>query len=467
MAYPRKTINVRLNDLPRTLSRVPHAPGVYVFRNRKNTVLYVGKAVNLSNRVRQYFTPSSQKAVPKIQLLVGEIASIDVFKTSSEFEALLLEAKFIRKHLPKYNARAKDDKSPLYIAIPAGDPLPTIRFVRRTALGYSQVAQKSVSVFGPFQSAHVARGLMSTIRHVVPFCTQRRRDGKPCFYTHLGLCGPCPSLLSKAPKTKETDRLRSVYRRNVRRLCDILSGRSGQTLHKMEREIKQLSRLERYEQANRVQDQVRTLTELITRRFNPVALTTNDDLARPTPKEACESLAAVLRPYFPSLSTLARIECIDISNLLGRGAVGSLVVLTDGVIDTSQYRRFAIRTVGQSSDVAMIREVLTRRLRHKEWPFPDLLVIDGGKPQVRVAQEVLSSMGYNIATIGLAKRFEEIIVGVRAGYATIRLALHDPALRIIQQLRDEAHRFALSYHRTVARRFRLTAARASASMKRI
>ncbi len=379
----------------------------------------MGKAKNLRNRVRQYFV-RSDRVEEKTKLLVPQIAFIKTIPTDSEFDALLLEATLIRKYLPKYNAIARDDKSPLYITITFDESLPRILFIRKKEL--ENHARRAV--FGPFQSGRVAHLLMQSVRRIIPYCTQKRRDGKPCFYTHIGLCNPCPSSI-KAKKPA------SVYRSNLRKISLLLSGRARRVRTIIEKQMRERADRMDFEQAGEYKKQLDALTMLLTDRFDPTMYTDA------TSKRLTE-LAGILQ-----VSSLERIECIDISTLNGKWSTGSIVVFTDGIPDTNEYRRFRIKAAGIPNDVAMLTEVINRRFSHPEWPFPNLLVVDGGKGQVTAAKHA------PVPVVGLAKRFEEIIVPLGQGFRVLRLSPSSPALQLVQHIRDEAHRFAKRYHRVL------------------
>ncbi|MBI3577024.1 GIY-YIG nuclease family protein [Candidatus Gottesmanbacteria bacterium] len=430
-------------DIPlKNLSRLPHRPGVYLYRDINKTVLYIGKAVDLAKRVKQYF--SRDDAVgEKTARLVSQIVTIEIQTVPTEFDALLLEAQLIRKYLPKYNVVARDDKSPLYVVITLGESLPRVLQLRKSQLqqafqGHPLKMASKRAIFGPFQSGRVVRDLLRTIRTIIPYCTQKQRNGKPCFYTHLGLCNPCPSAI-----TSLKDKQR--YRSNMFRIRDIFAGKSVRVISALQKEMEDLAKKEQFEKADRVKRQVLALIALQERRLDPLLYIQKD-------ADGLDELRTLLAAHIPTLGRLSRIECIDISNLAGKEATGSLVVLTDGFADTNQYRRFRIHTKNAPNDVAMVAEVLTRRLNHPEWPYPDLLVIDGGKPQVAAAQGVTDE----IPIIGLAKRFEEIIVGKEKEFITLRLPLNNPAIHVLQRIRDEAHRFAKGYHLLLRRKLLAT-----------
>lgn len=407
-------------EVSQALKLLPHRPGVYLFRDTQNHVIYIGKAIDLARRVRSYRSAA----------LFSHIADIETIETISEFDALLLEAKLIRQFKPKYNVITRDDKSPLYVILTLSEPLPRILFVRKT-----HVKKRGDTMFGPFQSARMLRSVMRQLRSIVPYCLQKQRNGKSCFYTHLGLCRPCPSVLAK---TGDSDQIKK-YRKNILRLKNVLDGNAHLVLDQLEKEMKTKASVNQFEEAGSMQKQMTAYYSLLSRRYDPSVYLEHGvgDVYR----GQLEDLQHVLLSHIANLKTPSRIECVDISNISGLHATGSLVVLSDGRIDKSQYKRFRIQTVRGSNDPAMIEEVVLRRFKHSEWPLPDLLVIDGGKAQVR------ASAIAPVPVIGLAKRLEEVIIPKKNGFTTLRLSLNSPALHVLQRIRDEAHRFALNYHR--------------------
>jgi excinuclease ABC subunit C len=430
-----------------TVKSLPPAPGVYLYINEIGETIYVGKAKNLKKRVSQYFQRDDAIG-DKTTTLVSQIHRIKTIVTDSGFDALLLEAKLIREFLPKYNVISRDDKSPLYIVITTRELLPRILWMRRTSLE----AYSDATIFGPFQSARTVRSLLHDVRRVIPYCTQKTRSGKPCFYTHLGLCEPCPSLLSKMEDSSKRKKLLSLYRSNIRKIVAILSGKSLGLLRALEKDMKIYAQSQQYELAQKRKEQIAALHGLLERHFDPHVYMQNEAFARDIRKEEAESLRRVLREVYPHIPPIHRIECIDISNTLGKNATGSLVVLLDGQPATSEYRRFKIRTKDAPNDFAMVSEVLKRRLAHEEWDLPQLLVIDGGKGQVHAAKKVLEEHGVTVALIGLAKRFEEIVVPVGDGWRIIKLPVSHIGLHMLERIRDESHRFALRYHRLLRSR---------------
>lgn len=423
------------------ITSLPHTSGVYLYKNNEGVVIYVGKAIDIQKRVKQYFEKSTQLSV-KTKQLVENIATIDCITTISEFDAFLLEAKLISTYQPKYNMIAKDDKSPIYIKIPVHDTLPIISLIRKSSIGTS--APPAILI-GPFQSARVAKQILATIRVIIPYCRQKIRKGKPCFYTHLGLCNPCPSAIVAVNGEKQKE-LNRKYRSNIFLLKDVLEGKSIAARTFLERLMHRYAQKHDFEQAAYIRNQIQHLDNLLQTHFDPSLYTTTSQDIGETIDNELSDLKSVLSAYYPSIQTLNRIECIDISQTAGTNAAGSLVVLDHGIINTSLYRKFSIHHIAGQNDTQMIRQVITRRFNHPEWKFPDLLIVDGGKGQVKAASKALSEISVPVPIIGLAKRFEHIIVQDAGEFREIRIPITRPGIHIVQRIRDESHRFAHLYH---------------------
>jgi excinuclease ABC subunit C len=423
------------------IADLPHHAGVYIYKDKYKKIIYVGKAIDIQKRVKQYFQKKAQLST-KTKQLVETISDIDHITTISEFDAILLEAKLISTHKPKYNVVAKDDKSPIYISIPIHDSLPIISLVRKTQ---ATTSPRHTALIGPFQSTHVAKQILSLIRTVIPYCRQKIRKGKPCFYTHLGLCNPCPSAIMAMSSPQQKEKVK-VYRKNIYLLKNLLEGKSIATRKHLEQIMHLHALKHNFEKAAYVRNQIQHLDNLLQTHFDPYMYTTTSKDIEEVIDNQLNDVVQILKPYYPSIHTPNRIECIDISQLAGTNPVGSLVVLDHGIVNTSLYRRFSIHSVVGQNDTKMIEEVITRRLHHPEWPFPDLFVIDGGKAQVKAAHKALLSNALSIPIIGIAKRFEHIIVYTKGAYTELLLSGTRPAVHIIQRIRDESHRFAHRYH---------------------
>jgi len=433
-----------MEKIQKTLASLPNEPGVYLYHDAKDNVIYVGKAINLYRRVKQYFQNKNSLS-DKTKRLVPEISRIEIVPTTSEFDALLLEAKLIRSHKPKYNVISRDDKSPLYVAITLSEKLPHIRFIRKGEISLATNNKQNI-VYGPFQSAHALKTLLRQVRRAVPYCMKNKRNGKPCFYTHIGLCNPCPSEIESFSKKAKKEAIKT-YRKNIYRLKAIFDGKAKSVLKEYEKDMNNHAKALRIEEAKVYKKRIETLYSISAHRYDPAIFLERgaDDVY----EEELAELLAVLSVHFPKLTSLSRIECFDMSQLFGDSAVGSMVVLTNGRPDNSQYRKFRIRTSAQISDTGMMSEVLTRRMKHTDWSMPQFLLVDGGKPQVSIAKRVLHVHNLDIPCAGLAKRREELILANGNKYKAIRLPMSGKAIKVLKRIRDEAHRFAISYHRNL------------------
>lgn len=422
------------------LSNIPQTSGVYLYKNKEKKVIYVGKAVNLRNRIRSYFQKNVLYA--KTAELVKNIDSYSIIKTETEFEALLLEARLIKKYQPKYNSVAKDDKHPLYIRI-SKDEFPKITTARREGLNHA-------FYFGPFPSSRTVSETLKFLRTIFPYCTEKRIGKRACFYAHLGLCRPCPNEIVKE-KGEKYNVLKNKYRKNVFQIKKILMGKHKSVIISLQKEMNKLAKELRYEEAAEIKRQIMRINYLITNHPRVSAYLTNPNLYDDQRKEEVKDLGKILsiRPPF-------KIEGYDISNIMGKNATGSMVTFVDGEAEKSLYRRFKIKSKNTPDDVAMMGEVLQRRLNNQQWPYPDLFLIDGGESQVGQAIKTLAENKVNIPVIGLAKRFEEIIIpkkkGERLSFESVKLPRSSLALKLIQRVRDEAHRFAKKYHKILRKK---------------
>ncbi len=423
-----------ISFISKNISKLPEIPGVYRYLDTNGEIIYIGKAINLKRRVSSYFQKKIKDT--KTENLVRNIHKIEIIPVRYEFEALLLEANLIRIYKPKYNVIWKDDKHYIYIQITA-EEFPRLILTRRKE-------DKRSFFSGPFPSSRIAREILANIRRIIPYCTQSPNRKRACFYTHLGLCNPCPAVVKKLEQ-KEFARQKRVYRRNISHIKNLLSGGFEPLSRYLSTKMQHLSNENKFEEAAVYRDKLKHLNYLLNINI------TNEYMADPRYisyvfKLEKDELLGILKEYYPSLTRIERIECYDISNTSGTFATGGMISFKHNLPDKSYYRRFRIKIHNKIDDFGMLKEMLERRLKHSEWKMPDLLVVDGGKPQLRVFKKVLADFLLDIPTIGLAKQNEEIVVCSRGNYFKVILPRRSNALHLVQRVRDEAHRFAHKYH---------------------
>lgn len=395
----------------------------------------MGKAKNLKNRVASYFstTPTGEKTT----LLVEKIASIKYITVTSEIESLLLEANYIKKYAPQFNVRLTDGKAYPLIQITIKDKYPKVLILRR-------IEDKKSIYFGPYPNAGAMRLVLKIIRRIFPFQSVVNHGNRPCLYHHLNLC-PCPTVFD----SEETKR---KYRKNIHHIISFLQGNIRKVLKDLEKERNLLSKSEKYEEAIEVQKKISAIG-LITQPTTPAfEYDTNPNLYEDLRKQEMEELRSALNSKNIKVETLHRIECFDISNISGKNATGSMVVFTNAQKDSQFYRRFRVRAKARPNDFLMMEEILQRRIKHTEWSMPDLIIVDGGKGQITSARKVLNQHKLTIPVIGLAKR-EEIII--TEDFQEIRFPRDSKALQLIIRIRNEAHRFAVTYHRKLRSKYLL------------
>ena len=541
------------------LATLPTNPGCYLYKDAAGTVIYVGKAINLKNRVKSYFQKSANHS-PKTRRLVANIADMETIITDTELEALVLECNLIKRHRPKYNIRLRDDKHYPYLQLTTSEPFPRLLVTRRVKSGDGN------KYFGPYTSGHAVWTSMDLLYKIFPLVTCRKawtntEKERPCLYHHMGRCpeAPCASLADK-------DR----YWQGVRDVETFLSGRQDQLIKDMEAKMEAAAEDLQFERAAKLRDQLNSVRQIVERQ-KVISTTTGDqDVMAVVADEAgacvqmffirsgkligqehflldgtdgegglAEATSEFLKQYYQDASfvpseivlptyveeseiieswlrqkkgakvtltvpkqgekkkllemaatnaslaleqikassaaeqgridgallqlsqylemprnSLRRIEAYDNSNVQGRHAVGGMIVFEEGKPKKSEYRRFKIeQSEGTPNDFAMMFEMLSRRFNQmsegntKFAQKPDLLLIDGGKGQLSAAQDAMKQFGFDFPMIGLAKQFELVYVPGRD--EPIELPRNSPALFLLQRIRDEVHRFAITYHRAV------------------
>lgn len=415
----------------------PKTPGVYLMKDAEGRVLYVGKAKDLRSRVGSYFVPSADllnTRGPDIARMVENVCHLEFLECESEVDAILKEARLIKDIQPPHNVELRDDKTFPYLEITTSDDFPAVYVTRTPRI-------KGSKLYGPFASPAAIRDAVNALQKVFKFRTceleitegdDSRKFFRPCLLHAINQCtAPCAALINQED-----------YARDIDRLKKLLASKRSVLIRQMQKEMEAASKELRFEEAARVRDRLKAIQSL--------ELSGNvDEDVQPEvfyidPRKGLAKLADLLGLEAPPRA----MECIDIAHLQGEATVGSLVCFIDGKPFKPGYRRFRINTVEGVDDYAAIREVISRRYRHAaegEELFPDVILIDGGLGQLHAGMEVFREMNVRPAmVISLAKREEELYIQART--APVRLSRNNEALRILQQMRDEAHRFAQAYH---------------------
>lgn len=410
---------------------IPSKPGVYIFRDRFGKVIYVGKANNLRRRLSHYFQPSQERrADPKLRSLIKSIDTWEYMIVRNEDESLLLESQLIKQYAPRYNVLMRDDKRYLMAKINMNEPWPRFEFARLRK-------DDGALYFGPFPQGTVLR---ETIEYLnvhfglrscaVPVPGPEVR--KHCLKRIVKDCSrPCDGSVSQ-----------EEYRKLVQQMLDVIEGDISELLTELETRMKQEASEAKFERAAKTRDIIANIRQIFGRKNRTFVHT---PISRYPGEESVVDLQKALKMRQPP----EVIECFDNSNLMGTFAVSGEVCFVNGRPVRDRYRRFRVKTVGQIDDFATMHEVITRHYSRKiteNQPPPSLIVVDGGKGQLAAAIRALVDIKYPpVPIIGLAERNEEIFLPGRS--EPIILDKHRPALRLLQAIRDEAHRFAISYHR--------------------
>ena len=426
-----------MNSSSRTIKKIkdlPKFPGVYEFRDKQGKILYIGKATSLKDRVGSYFrSQSSTLGAPKVELLVSQIADIKIHETDSVLEALILESNLIKKHQPKYNVMAKDDKSFGYFVV-TKEKFPRVIILWKTELG--KVPAKKI--YGPYLSKYQMNIALKLIRRIFPFHSNKQQTEKGCLDFQIGKCpGPHAGAISQKD-----------YLKNIHGIEMILQGKKKNLLVEIKKQMKLSAKNDEFEKAAEARNRIFALEHI-----RDVALISDDMTSL--------SLTLGTLPKV-KLKEKIRIEAYDISNIGGDWSVGSMVVFSGNTPDKSQYRKFKIKTVSGIDDVGMMREILYRRFNNN-WSKPDLMILDGGKGHLNMAQKVIGDLKLRIPIIAVAKgptrkkldvyqsKFLLTFLGkneeLRKNYSNI---LSD--IKLLERIRNEAHRFAISYHKKLRRK---------------
>lgn len=395
---------------------LPDTPGVYLFKKGRE-ILYVGKATSLRDRVKSYFSKDlNETRGPRIVSMVALATGIEHRQTDSVLEALILEAELIKRHQPKYNVDAKDDKSWNYVVITKED-FPRVLVLRAKDLPFFELPLQFEA--GPFPHSAELKEAMKIIRKIFPYrdtCEPalRRAQGKPCFNAQIGLCpGVCSGAITKRD-----------YARTITHLKLFFRGRKGELMRTLEKEMRAFAKSQKFEEAARLRNQLFALTHI-----RDVAMIKAE---QKSPSIRRGELGAIRE---------ARIEAYDISHISGSSLVGVMVVMQGGRLAKSEYRKFKLRRT-KNDDVGALTEVLTRRLRHREWALPQLIVVDGGVAQKNAAERVLAQAALSIPVVAVTKDARHKAASIMGESAIVKDHHED-----ILAINAEVHRFAIAYHR--------------------
>jgi excinuclease ABC subunit C len=433
-----KSIRMEISqEIKKKLKVLPDAPGCYLMRDRDGKIIYIGKAASLRKRVQSYFRQHTKRtAQPKIRSLISSIADFDIVVLKSEAEAILTEGKLIKEYRPHYNTLWKDDKRFVMIRIDIQHPFPTIAKCRIKK-------NDGALYFGPYTSGMAAKVAVEFMerRFGIRRCRPRVPDAdtyKHCSNDIIANCSaPCIGKVSA-----------EEYRLRVEEACAFLHGDRMEMLKELRAEMEAAAAEHRFEEAAALRDMLLHLHQAVKEKAK----------VRKTPKMKQDEAQKGLKELQKELKLPKEprvIECFDISNISGTNSVASMVCSVDGVPYPNRYRRFRIKTVEGADDPRSMAEVVRRRysrlLREKK-KLPELVMVDGGITQLRAAKAELMALGLDtLSVVGLAKRYEEIVWDYESNTGNLILPRHSAGLTVVTRLRDEAHRFAITYHRELRR----------------
>ncbi len=400
------------------IRNIPQQAGVYFFYNSNNKIIYIGKAKNLKKRIHSYFQKNLDST--KTKILVNQIHKLKFKTCNSEIEALILESLEIKKYLPKYNIKQKDDKTYSYISIVEQQNN------RKSDISYIEITRDlkigKNKYFGPFTNSTDLKQILKFIRKIIPYCTNKKFFQRTCFGYHLNLCpGICNQQISN-----------TEYKKNIKALEWFFSGKTSKVKIWLKKRMLELSEKKDFEQAGQIRDRIKLIDNLHKFSLSKIKHFTKN-------KDATQELYEILSIR----SDNSRLEAYDISNISGKFATGSMVVFENGKPNKSQYRKFRIKCEG-IDDYKMMQELLRRRFAHLDWKFPSLIVLDGGKGHLIVGLQVLRDLHLKIPISALAKKFEVLYLPNQK--YPIYFPKNSQSKFLLQNIRDEAHRFAKSYH---------------------
>jgi excinuclease ABC subunit C len=430
--------------LRKEIKDFPTGPGLYFMKDSRGTVLYIGKAKNLRSRAASYFQPSADiesSRGPRIAEMLAKVDTVDFVETKNEVDAVLQEARLIKDVRPPYNADLTDDKTFPYLEIAIRDQFPGVYITRRP--------HTNSRLFGPFANVGDLRGALVVLQKIFKFRTCRleisasddkRRFFRPCILYSIKQCtAPCADRISKAD-----------YRKTINDLIKFLNSKRTTVLKQLQKQMDETAKARDYEKAAMYRDRIRLIENLDKR--GSVSEDVQPEVFAVEPTDALVKLQKIL----DSPNPVRIIEGFDIAHIAGAETVGSLVRFIDGRPFKAGYRRYKIKTVSGIDDYACLKEVLVRRFRHAaagEELWPDLVLVDGGIGQLHAAQDAFKELNVERPLlVSIAKREEIIYIGGSPDKSGLKLPATNPAKKLLQYVRDEAHRFAQHYHHILRRK---------------
>ncbi|MFH1478678.1 MAG: excinuclease ABC subunit UvrC [Candidatus Omnitrophota bacterium] len=408
--------------LKEKIASVPRSPGVYLMKDAKGDILYIGKAKDLSKRVGSYFQGSRPKNI-RLMTLLEKICDLDYIVTTSEEEALLYEANLIKENKPKYNIELKDDKSFPFLKLTINERFPRLSITRKKI-------DDGAKYFGPYTRVKLLRNALSILKSIFPLRTCKKMPKRVCLSYHIGQClGPCVDKINK-----------DGYREIVGQLILFLEGKKPRLMRELTEKMNRLSREKRFEEATVIRNRISALSEVPGKRLRE--------------KSSWGDVSIKLKKLIKLPRLPIKIEAFDVSNIQGKDPTGSMVYFYNGRPDKSNYRRFRIKGVTCVDDYSMIREIVRRRytrLKDEKRDLPDLVIIDGGKGHLKAGYEELLRLNLTrIPIIAIAKKEEKIYT--LNSKIPLDINRDSQVLYFIQEIRDEAHRFAIKYHHSLRKK---------------
>ncbi|MDP3697900.1 MAG: GIY-YIG nuclease family protein [Candidatus Taylorbacteria bacterium] len=464
-------------QLKEQVNKLPANPGIYIFRSGKNKPLYIGKALDLKNRLKAYLKTEDAR----LQKMLLEANKISFVKTGSDIEALILESQYIKKYQPAFNIMLRDDKQYGFVGF-TEDVFPKI-FITHQPTHFQKQGFWKTSYIGPFTDIGALKTTLRLLRKIFPYCTCQQPHNNYCLNYHIEKCLGYCCLKNNEHKNNE----QKTYSKNIKAIKEILSGKKESLIKHFEKEMKNLSDKQEFEKALELQYKIEKLKRVFAN-----AKIINNNLEVMIYHNSQAKIIELLQKFLNLPSLPRRIEAYDIANIQGKHAVGAMVVFINGQPDKNQYRKFKIRMFGSSTskhsggDTGMLREILERRFNHPEWPFPDLIVVDGGKAQLSAVSAAISkseslnpkqiqNSKLKIPIIALTKNErhigEKIYIANKPSYPTFFVKtskvkkatagkkdliplsqLPRNVKNLLLHINSEAHRFAISYYRNVHRK---------------